>query len=61
MNNVIGFILTIDSLQCLIFRKNDQDELTNRVLLNGLNKKIISVKSEWAELLNKILWTYKFT
>jgi hypothetical protein len=30
-------------------------------LLNGLKKKIKETKSEWAELLNEILWAYKTT
>jgi len=34
---------------------NGQVELTNRVLLNCLKKKIKDAKSEWAELLNEIL------
>jgi hypothetical protein len=40
---------------------NRQAELTNRVLLNGLKKKIKDAKSEWAELLNEILRAYRTT
>jgi hypothetical protein len=40
---------------------NEQAELTNGVLLNGLKKKIKDVKSEWVELLNEILWAYRTT
>jgi hypothetical protein len=36
-------------------QKNRQAELTNRVLLNGLKKKIKEAKLEWIELLNEIL------
>jgi hypothetical protein len=40
---------------------NNQAELTNRVLLSGLKKKIKEAKSECVELLNEILWAYKMT
>jgi hypothetical protein len=42
-------------------QKNSQAELTNRVLLSGLKKKIKEAKSEWVELLNEILWAYRMT
>jgi hypothetical protein len=40
---------------------NSQTELTNKVLLNGLKNKITKAKSDWVELLNKILWAYRTT
>jgi len=40
---------------------NRQAELTNKVLLNSLKKKIKEAKSEWVELLNQILWAYMTT
>jgi transposase InsO family protein len=55
--------LQIDHMFFLIShpQTNGQAELTNRVLLNGLKKKIKEAKSEWTELLNEILWAYRTT
>jgi len=40
---------------------NGQTELIKKVMLNGLKKKIKDAKSEWAKLLNEILWVYRTT
>jgi len=37
-------------------QKNGQVELTNKVLLNGIKKKITEARLKWVELLNEILY-----
>jgi hypothetical protein len=40
---------------------NGLAEVTNQTILDGLKKKVEENKSEWPDLLDKILWTYRTT
>ena len=40
---------------------NGQAEVVNKVIVNGLKKKLDDVKERWVEELSHVLWTYRTT
>lgn len=37
---------------------NGQSELTNKVILKEIKKKLDNAKEQWAEQLHRVLWSY---
>ena len=42
-------------------QSNGQAEVSNKVILNGIKRKLEAVKGKWVEKLPSILWTYRTT
>jgi len=42
-------------------QSNGQAEATNKVIMNGLKKRLDSAKGNWAEQLYHVLWSYRTT
>ena len=40
---------------------NGQAEAVNKVIVNGLKKRLVNAKGEWVEELPHVLWTYRTT
>ena len=40
---------------------NEQAEVVNKVIVNGLKKRLDDAKSKWVEELPHVLWTYRTT
>ena len=40
---------------------NGQAEVVNKVIVNGLKKRLDDVKGKWVEELSHVLWTYRTT
>ena len=40
---------------------NGQAEVVNKVIVNGLKKRLDDAKGKWVEKLSHVLWTYKTT
>ena len=40
---------------------NGQAEAVNKVIVNGLKKRLDNAKGRWVEELPHVLWTYRFT
>ena len=38
---------------------NEQDEVVNKVIVNGLKKRLNEAKGKWVEELPHVLWTYR--
>ena len=40
---------------------NEQAEAVNKVIVNGLKKRLDDAKGKWVEELSHVLWTYRTT
>ena len=42
-------------------QRNGQAEVVNKIIVNGLKKRLDDAKGKWVEKLSHVLWTYRTT
>ena len=42
-------------------QRNGQAEIVNKIIVNGLKKRLDDAKGKWVEKLSHVLWTYRTT